>query len=171
MTTMRKPAAWMALLLSFMMAIPPGALADDTELFTTSANPNVLLMLDITGSMNTVAGGTSTENQDGEGNSNSRMDILWKVVYTLLNADMSAPLASVNVSGTLAGARTTSGSWDTSGTCIFAGSTQYNRILLANFTSTEYTASSRQRDGHPLVRPVQEPLTYTSKFVNDGKYY
>jgi len=154
-----------------MMAIPPGALADDTELFTTSANPNVLLMLDITGSMNTVAGGTSTENQDGEGNSNSRMDILWKVVYTLLNADMSAPLASVNVSGTLAGARTTSGSWDTSGTCIFAGSTQYNRILLANFTSTEYSQLPASGTVILSYGSVQEPLTYTSKFVNDGKYY
>ena len=171
MTTMRKPAAWMALLLSFLMAIPPAALADDTELFTTSANPNVLLMLDITGSMDTKAAGTSTENQDGEGNSNSRMDILWKVVYTLLNADLSIPTASVTATGTLAGARTTSGTWDTYGTCIYAGSTQYNKIRLANFTSTEYGLLPSSGTVILGSGSVQETLTYTSKQNDSGTYY
>ncbi len=171
MTTMRKPAAWMALLLSFLMAIPTAALADDTELFTTSANPNVLLMLDITGSMDTKAAGTSTENQDGEGNSNSRMDILWKVVYTLLNADLSVPTASVTATGTLAGARTTSGSWDTYGTCIYAGSTQYNKIRLANFSSTEYGLLPSSGTVVLGSGSVQETLTYTSKQNDSGTYY
>lgn len=87
----RKPAGWLALLLSCLMALPPVAMADDTELFTTSANPNVLLMLDTTGSMDSVAGSSSVGDLDGDNPSNSRMDILWKVVYTLLNADLSTP--------------------------------------------------------------------------------
>jgi Tfp pilus tip-associated adhesin PilY1 len=96
MTTMRKPAAWLALLLSFLLAAPPAVLADDTELFTTSANPNVLLMLDTTGSMDTEASGDSVGDLDGDGTENTRMDILWKVIYGLLNADMS----TLTVSGT-----------------------------------------------------------------------
>jgi len=49
----KKHFIWLALFLSCLIALPPAALADDTELFTTSANPNVLLMLDVSGSMNT----------------------------------------------------------------------------------------------------------------------
>ncbi|MBP2683269.1 MAG: hypothetical protein H6Q79_1308, partial [Deltaproteobacteria bacterium] len=89
--TTRKTSAWLALLLSCLMAMPPVAFSDDTELFTTSANPNVLLMLDTTGSMDTSASGSSVGELDGSSPSNSRMDILWKVVYTLLNADLSIP--------------------------------------------------------------------------------
>ena len=84
----------LALLLSFLIAIPPIVLADDTELFTTSANPNVLLMLDTTGSMSDTAGSSSVGDLDGEGGSNTRMDILWKVVYTLLNAYLSIPASA-----------------------------------------------------------------------------
>ena len=62
----RKSTAWLALLLSFLIAIPPVVLADDTELFTTSANPNVLLMLDTTGSMHDTASGTPVGDLDGE---------------------------------------------------------------------------------------------------------
>ena len=87
----RKSSAWLALLLSFLIALPPAAFGDDTELFTTSANPNVLMMLDTTGSMDTTAGGSSVGELDGSSPSNSRMDILWKVIYTLLNADLSVP--------------------------------------------------------------------------------
>src|SRR4030042_5010090 len=106
-TTMKtkNPSLWLALFLSCLIALPPSAPADDTELFTTSANPNVLLMLDVSGSMNTMAGGTSVGDLDDEGNTNSRMDALWKVVYTLLNAALSKPNTSVDATGTLAGAR------------------------------------------------------------------
>ena len=90
----RKSSAVLALLLSFLIAIPPIVLADDTELFTTSANPNVLLMLDTTGSMDTTAGGSAVGELDGSSPANSRMDILWKVVYTLLNADLSIPAST-----------------------------------------------------------------------------
>jgi hypothetical protein len=87
----RKSSAWLALLLSFLIAVPPVGLAEDTELFTTSANPNVLLMLDVSGSMNTVTGDTDIGDLDGNGTSNTRLDALWKVVYTLLNANLSRP--------------------------------------------------------------------------------
>ena len=91
--TTRIPMTRLALSLSFLLlvAVPPVVLADDTELFTTSANPNVLLMLDTTGSMSDSATGTSVGDLDGDGNANTKMDILWKVVYTLLNADLSTP--------------------------------------------------------------------------------
>ena len=76
---------------SFLFAIPPVVLADDTlGYFTTSANPNVLLMLDTTGSMADISSGTPVGDLDGR-RSNTKMDILWKVVYTLLNADLSQP--------------------------------------------------------------------------------
>ncbi len=91
-----KHAALLALLLSCLIALPPVALADDTELFTTSANPNVLLMLDTTGSMDTLAGSSSVGDLDGDNPSDSRMDVLWKVVYTLLNSDLSIPSSSTN---------------------------------------------------------------------------
>jgi hypothetical protein len=89
--TLRKSSAWLALLLSLLMAVPPVGLAEDTELFTTSANPNVLLMLDVSGSMNTGTGDTNIGDLDGNGTSNTRLDALWKVVYTLLNANLSTP--------------------------------------------------------------------------------
>jgi len=91
--TTRIPRTRLALSLSLLLlvAVPPFVLADDTELFTTSANPNVLLMLDTTGSMRGSATGTSVGDLDGDGDDNTKMDILWKVVYTLLNADLSTP--------------------------------------------------------------------------------
>ncbi|MBP2673383.1 MAG: pilus assembly protein PilY [Deltaproteobacteria bacterium] len=174
MKTNRKPAAWLALVLSFLMAVPPSALADDTELFTTTANPNVLLMLDITGSMNTVAGGTSVGDLDGEGNTNSRMDILWKVVYTLLNADLSIPAGSSGgtASGTLAGAHATGGSWDTSGTVIRPGSGYtYDRIRLGNFSSAEWAMLPSSGTVEIGSGGVSESLTYTSKGTSSGYYY
>src|SRR4030042_322498 len=141
-TTMKtkNPSLWLALFLSCLIALPPPLTADDTELFAASANPNVLLMLDTTGSMDSVAGSSSVGDLDGDSPSNSRMDVLWKVVSTLLNADLSKPNSSVDATGTLAGARAyPSGTWDTSGTVIYGGSNQYDRIRLgSNFTSTEF---------------------------------
>jgi len=94
--TARKTSACLALMISFLMAVPPIALGADTELFTTSANPNVLLMLDTTGSMSDSASGVSVGDLDGDTRSNTKMDILWKVVYTLLNADGSQPSLLIN---------------------------------------------------------------------------
>jgi type IV pilus assembly protein PilY1 len=168
----RKTSAGLALLMSFMIALPSAAFADDTELFTTSANPNVLLMLDTTGSMTSSASGTSVGDLDGDSDDNTRMDILWKVIYTLLNADLSTPNSTVSASGTLGGARTTSGSWDTSGKCISAGSTTYNRIRLANISSSEWNDMA---DSGTVVLgngSVQDSLAYTSKgYSYFGGYY
>jgi len=169
--TTRKSSAWLALLLSCLMAMPPVAFSDDTELFTTSANPNVLLMLDTSASMNTVAGTSSVGNLDGEGNSNSRMDVLWKVVYTLLNSDLSKPASTVNATGTLAGARVYNGRWDTSGKVISAGSTTYDRIRLANFTSTEYDLLPNSGTVEIAYLGVTISLAYTSKGSTSGYYY
>lgn len=55
-----KSAVWPALLLCCLIALPPAAAADDTELFT------VPLMLDITGSMDSVAGSSSVGVGNGE---------------------------------------------------------------------------------------------------------
>ena len=99
------------------------------------------------------------------------MDILWKVIYTLLNADLSTPNSTVYASGTLGGARTTSNAWDTSGTCISAGATTYNRIRLAGFTSTEWDDLP---DSGTVVLgsgSVQESINYTSKGYNSGGGY
>jgi type IV pilus assembly protein PilY1 len=160
----RKPACWLALLLSFLIAVPPAVLADDTELFTTTANPNVLLMLDTTGSMDAVAGGSTVGDLDGDSPSNSRMDILWKVVYTLLNADLSKPNSTVTAGGTLAGARAyPGGGWDTSGRVIAAGSSQYDRIRLAGFSSTEFDQLPSSGSVDLSDPPVTITLDYTSK--------
>jgi type IV pilus assembly protein PilY1 len=160
----RKPAGWLALLLSFLIAMPPAVLADDTELFTTSANPNVLLMLDTTGSMDAIAGSSSVGDLDGDSPSNSRMDILWKVVYTLLNADLSKPQSSASASGTLAGARAyPSGNWDTSGRVISAGSSQYDRIRLANFSSSEFNLLPDSGTVDLAYLGATISLAYTSK--------
>jgi PilY1 beta-propeller domain len=77
--------------------------ADDSELFTTRANPDVLLVVDTSASMSTtdpladppvgtLAGGTGP---------NRRVDIIWKVLYGLLNADASAPSSSPSFIDTL----------------------------------------------------------------------
>jgi type IV pilus assembly protein PilY1 len=161
---MKNPSLWLALFLSCWIALPPSAPADDTELFTASANPNVLLMLDTTGSMDSVAGSSSVGDLDGDSPSNSRMDVLWKVVYTLLNADLSKPNSSVDATGTLAGARAyPSGTWDTSGTVIYGGSSQYDRIRLAGFTSTEYGLLPSSGTVDIAYLGVTTSLAYTSK--------
>lgn len=160
----RKPFAILVLLLSCLVAMPPAVLADDTELFTTSANPNVLLMLDVSGSMNTVAGGSSVGDLDGYGNTNSRMDVLWKVVYTLLNADLSKPGSTVTARGNLSGARAyPSGNWDTYGTVIYGGSSQYDRIRLSNFSSTEYGMLPSSGTVDIAYQGLTISLDYTSK--------
>ena len=93
---------WMIALIAICLAVPLSVLADDTELFSTRANPNVLLMLDTTGSMATVDPGVSgVGDLDGDGTSNTRMDILWKVAYSLLNADLSIPESTLSFSTTV----------------------------------------------------------------------
>ncbi len=153
--TTRKPAAWLVLLLSLLIAAPPAVLADDTELFTTTANPNVLLMLDTTGSMATVAGGTSVGDLDGDGASNTRMDILWKVVYTLLNSDLSIPAGTAT--------------WTCKTSAQITAGTPYSRIQVnggnwSHFPSTPTTVQVGSGG-------TTESVTYTSKSKSGGKYY
>ncbi|MGB3398912.1 MAG: hypothetical protein WBA34_01930, partial [Candidatus Deferrimicrobiaceae bacterium] len=57
---------WMIPLIAIALAAPFSVLADDTELFSTRANPNVLLMLDTTGSMASIAGTSTVGDLDGE---------------------------------------------------------------------------------------------------------
>jgi len=139
--TTRKFSTLLALLMSFMIALPSAAFADDTELFTTSANPNVLLMLDTTGSMDSLAGGTSVGDLDGQGGSNTRMDILWKVIYTLLNADLSTPSygssPTETVRGTFYRAKRTDRS-RLSDTISNNSGRYYEYIILRNITVSEW---------------------------------
>src|SRR3990172_8556419 len=152
----KNPSLWLALFLSCLIALPPSALADDTELFTTSANPNVLLMLDVSGSMNTPAGGSSVGNLDGDGNTNSRMDVLWKVVYTLLNADLSIPTST----GTYT-CRTSAR--------IRTRNNPYSRIEVdgANWSQFPSTNGTIQIGSGG----TSEAVTYNSKSISGGRYY
>ena len=76
---------------------PANGKADDSELFTTRVMPNVLLLIDKSGSMDFPSLSTGFGNLDGSTNAsygpvgNTRMDVLYKVVYSLLNADGSIP--------------------------------------------------------------------------------
>jgi PilC-like protein with beta-propeller domain len=151
----RKSSAVLALLMSFLIAIPPLVLADDTELFTTSANPNVLLMLDTTGSMSDTAGSSSVGDLDGQGGSNTRMDILWKVVYTLLNADLSVPASA------------------TTYTC--KTSKKYNKNVTTSTIQVNGTNWSRFPSTNGTIQigsgGQSETFTYSSKTINSSGNY
>jgi type IV pilus assembly protein PilY1 len=160
---MKKPAAWLALLLSCLIALPPAVLADDTELFTTSANPNVLLILDTSLSMNTQAGSSSVGDLDGEGNSNSRMDILWKVVYTLLNADLSIPSSSSTITATLDRARRWN-SWTIDTNISSSRTYQYVQVNTNGATWAQFPGSTTT-GGTVIIGSggQSENMTYTSR--------
>ncbi len=161
MTTRRKPSAWIALLLALAMALPPAAVADDTELFTTSANPNVLLMLDASLSMDYSGGSVAVGDLDGDGTQNTRTDILWKVVYTLLNADLSIPGPGVvTVNGTLYRARRWgSTTIDTS----ISNTRQYQYVELRNLTSAQWARFPSTGTAQIGTGSITENFTYTSK--------
>ncbi|TFH33419.1 MAG: hypothetical protein E4G97_00570 [Deltaproteobacteria bacterium] len=181
--TIRKYSAGLALLLSLLIAIPPVALADDTELFTTSANPNVLLMLDITGSMADSAAGVSVGDLDGDGRNNSKMDILWKVVYTLLNADGSQPSHllndTVNINATLVRAKRSDLSTVTTNNPIIISTTitgrGRNRVttdiyydyIVVNSNSTDWSRFPGGTTSGGTVRissgSQSENMTYTGR--------
>ena len=141
--TTRIPRTRLALSLSFLLliAVPPVVLADDTELFTTSANPNVLLMLDTTGSMRGSATGTSVGDLDGDGDANTKMDILWKVVYTLLNADLSTPTFVTTTTTTT--------------TCSTAQARRWNSTTVdSNISSTRSVPVGRGEHQQHQLEPV-----------------
>ncbi|OIP36941.1 MAG: hypothetical protein AUK27_00050 [Deltaproteobacteria bacterium CG2_30_66_27] len=157
----KKPVAWLALLLSCLMALPPVAMADDTELFTTSANPNVLLMLDTTGSMGIAAGGTPVGDLDGDGSNNSRMDILWKVVYTLLNSDLSIPSATpATITATLDRARR----WASSTVDKNISKTrQYQYVQVTNLSGGTWSTLPASGTVQIGSLGTAEPMSYTSR--------
>ncbi len=162
--TTRKSSAWLALAMSLLIALPTNLMADDTELFTTSANPNVLLMLDTTGSMDTAAGGTSVGDLDGDGTSNTRMDILWKVIYTLLNGDLSIPSSSgTTITATTDRARR----WASTTVDTNISSTrQYQYVQVNTNASTWSQFPGSTTSGGTVVigsGGQSENMTYTSK--------
>ena len=145
---------WMIFLVAFALAAPVSALADDTELFSTRANPNVLLMLDTTGSMRTVEPGvTAVGDLDGDGTSNTRMDILWKVVYTLLNADLSKPQSTSTVTTTVRSA-------------FSAGPQSRIRVDSSNWNSFPSSGTIQVGRGSNV-----DTVTFTSKSISSGSYY
>ncbi|MCL5884592.1 MAG: PilC/PilY family type IV pilus protein [Deltaproteobacteria bacterium] len=154
MRTIKKSMAWLAVLLSCLLAVPPAVLADDTELFTTRANPNVLLMIDTTGSMESVSGSTGIGDLDGSGTSNTRMDILWKVVYTLLNADLSIPSSTAT--------------WTCRTSVRYGAGTSTASIQVngANWSSFPASATIQVGGGG-----TAESFTYYRKRISGGKYY
>lgn len=141
-------------LIVFLLMVPFSVLADDTELFASRANPNVLLMLDTTGSMNTVDPGvTDVGDLDGNGTSNSRMDILWKVVYTLLNADLSLPSSTVTANTTVRSG-------------FSAGYQSRIRVRSDDWSLFPSSGTIQVGSGGSV-----ETVTYTSKSIVSGRYY
>ena len=84
------------------------ARADDSDIFRFRATPNVLIIVDDSGSMARTYGGTDVGDLDGHTRSefsgtgtgatsltgpgaSSRIDVAWRVLYQLLNADASVP--------------------------------------------------------------------------------
>jgi len=145
---------WMIALIAISLAVPLSVLADDTELFSTRANPNVLLMLDTTGSMGTVDSGvTGIGDLDDDGTSNTRMDILWKVVYSLLNADLSIPSSTTSFSTTVRSG-------------FSAGYQTRIRVNSNNWYNFPNSGTIQVGSGGSV-----DTVTYTSKSVYWGNYY
>jgi hypothetical protein len=92
MGSIRQSVVFGVLLALIFSLSPVAAPAEDSELFINRVWPNVLLMVDKSGSMSmNGSGSTNIGNLDSDGTSNTRLDALWKVTYTLLNADLSIP--------------------------------------------------------------------------------
>jgi type IV pilus assembly protein PilY1 len=113
-------------------------------------------MLDTTGSMDTTASGTSVGDLDGDSPANSRMDILWKVIYTLLNADLSiADATATYTCRTNARIRTSNNPYSR---------IEVNGANWNNFPDTNGTI--RVGSGG-----AAETVTYSTKSRSSGNYY
>jgi len=92
-------AAAGALASCLLMAAPTGA--DDSDIFRFRATPNVLIIVDDSGSMGRTPGGTNVGDLDGVTDSglaagtSTRVDVAYRVLYQLLNGDGSAPGGSL----------------------------------------------------------------------------
>jgi len=81
------------------------ARADDSDIFRFRATPNVLIIVDGSGSMCRTSGGTEVGDLDGKDRdfcvnatgtqTSSRTDVAYRVLYQLLNGDGSAPGGSL----------------------------------------------------------------------------
>lgn len=168
--TTRISSAGLALLMALLIAIPPVVLADDTELFTTSANPNVLLMIDTTGSMDDSASGTFVGDLDGVGSTttSSKMDILWKVVYTLLNADLSIPSFVTTTTTTITCTTANARQWNSTTIDTDIRSTrqyQYVEVTCNNITTWNQFPGSTSTGGTVKIGSAGqwENMAYTTR--------
>ena len=91
---------------TFAGFLPRAARGDDAEIFKAQATPNVLLILDDSGSMARNYGGSEVGDLDGADRAtfggsgaqvSSRVDVTYRVLYQLLNADQSTVTISGNV--------------------------------------------------------------------------
>lgn len=71
------------------LAVYP-AFGDDADIFRVQSMPNVLLVLDDTGSMTSNNGGSTVGDLDGDGRYNTRLDVAYRVLYQILNGDQSS---------------------------------------------------------------------------------
>jgi len=79
------------------------ARADDSDIFRFRATPNVLIIVDDSGSMGRTSGGSNVGDLDGAtdtsagltSGASSRVDVAYRVLYQLLNGDGSAPGGSL----------------------------------------------------------------------------
>lgn len=97
------PVAGFALAILLGGGAPPSS-ADDSDIFRFRATPNVLLIVDDSGSMARTYGGTEVGDLDGSTRAafggtgtqtSSRVDVAYRVLYQLLNGDGSAPGGSL----------------------------------------------------------------------------
>jgi hypothetical protein len=92
---MKRFIGWIFTIVLLISLSAFSAFSDDSELFTNVANPDVLLVVDTSPSMNTIdplaIPAVPNLNETDPGTSNQRFDIIWKVLYTLLNYDASTP--------------------------------------------------------------------------------
>lgn len=79
--------------MSGLVAFP--AFGDDSDIFRVQSMPNVLLILDDTGSMTGNYGGSFVGDLDGDGTPNMRLDVAYRVLYQILNGDSS----TITISG------------------------------------------------------------------------
>ncbi len=74
--------------------------ADDSDIFRFRATPNVLIIVDDSGSMGRTSGGTNVGDLDGAtdtsagltAGASSRVDVAYRVLYQLLNGDNTVPV-------------------------------------------------------------------------------
>jgi Tfp pilus assembly protein, tip-associated adhesin PilY1 len=161
---------WLILVIFISFFLSSNGTASDEELFTTSANPNVLLVIDQSASMSTQDPSVLTGsigNLDGNGSGDTRMDILYKVVYTLLNADMSIPGGSTDYTLALlstipTGALTcNSNSPNTSSACAVQVSCGGSYSTFPSNTTSVRVGSGANED----------TFSYSSKYSSSGKCY